>query len=97
MRSDTEILIKKMEAAYAQVEDYRAKIKVRTYRKDGSIKTKKFVYTFQKPRWVRLDFKSPHVGMTLVYPDQEGDVILHYYFFTIHLSPNNPLLRSSPG
>ena len=94
--SDTEIFLKKMEAAYAGVNDYQADLEIRTYLKDGSFETKKFLYTFKKPNWMRLDFQSPHAGMTLVYPDKDGKVGVHY-FFTLHLSPDSPLLRGASG
>jgi outer membrane lipoprotein-sorting protein len=94
--SDTENLLKMMETAYAKVTDYQADVEVRTYRPDGSFKTKKFLYTFKKPKRIRLDFQSPYSGMTLVYPDKNGNVILRY-FFTIDLSPDNRLLQSSSG
>jgi len=94
--SDTEIFLKKMEAAYAGVNDYQADVEVRTYQKDGSFETKRFLHTFKKPKWMRLDFQSPHAGMTLVYPDKDGKVVLHY-FFTLHLAPDSPLLRGASG
>ena len=34
--------------------------------------------------------------MTLVYPDKDGKVVLHY-FFTLHLAPDSPLLRGASG
>ena len=94
--SETEILLKRMEAAYAKVNDYQTDTEVRTYRRDGSFETQKFLYTFKRPKWVRLDFESPHSGMTLVYPDKNGDVVIRYSV-TFHLSPDNFLLRSPFG
>ena len=67
-------LLKKMESAYAQVTDYQAKMEVRTYSNDHSSKTEKFLYTFKKPKKIRLDIESPHPGMILVYPDHKGKV-----------------------
>jgi outer membrane lipoprotein-sorting protein len=94
--SDTEILLKKMETAYDEVNDYQANVEVRAYRRDGSFETEKFLYTFQKPKWIRLDFESPYSGMILVYPDKNGKVVLRR-FFTFHLAPDNPLLRVASG
>jgi outer membrane lipoprotein-sorting protein len=94
--SDTATLLKKMEAAHAQVNDYQASVEVKTYQRDGSFETMKFLYTFQKPGWIRLDFESPHEGLTLVYPDKNGEVVVRY-FFTIHLAPDNRFLQSSSG
>ncbi len=94
--SDTEILLKRMEAAYAEVNDYQTNVEIRTYRKDGSFEIEKFLYTFKKPKWIRLDFESPYSGMILVYPDKNGKVVVRL-FFTFHLAPDNPLLRVASG
>jgi outer membrane lipoprotein-sorting protein len=94
--ADTETLVKKMEAAYALVNDYRANVEVRTYRKDGSFEAKKFSYTFKRPKWVRLDFESPYPGMIVVYPDRNGKVEVHRYF-TLHLARDNLLLEIASG
>jgi outer membrane lipoprotein-sorting protein len=94
--SDPGFLVKKMESAYAQVNDYQANLEVRTYREDGSFETKKFLYTFKKPKWIRLDFESPYSGMILIYPDPDGNAVVRY-FFTLHLSPDNPFLQAASG
>ena len=93
---DAGALLQKMEEAYAGVKDYQANMEIRAYRKDGSYKTKRFLYTFQKPNRIRLDFESPYAGMIVVYPDREGKVVLRW-FFTIHLAPDNSLLQDSSG
>jgi len=93
---DAGTLLKKMEGAYAGVKDYQANMEIRTYRKDGSYKTKRFLYTFQKPNRIRLDFESPYAGMIVIYPDREGKVVLRW-FFTIHLTPDNSFLEDSSG
>lgn len=94
--TDSQILLKKMEAAYAGVDDYQADMEIRTYQRDGSFETKKFLYTFKKPKWVRLDFESPYSGMTVVYPDKNGKAVLRR-FFTFHLAPDSPFLQVSSG
>ncbi len=93
---DAGTLLKKMEETYAGVKDYQANMEIRTYRKDGSYKAKRFLYTFQKPNRIRLEFESPYAGMIAVYPDREGKVALRW-FFTIHLAPDNSLLQESSG
>ena len=99
--SDTESLLKNMEGAYEQVTDYQTTIEVKTYRRGGSFANQKFLYTFKKPDRIRLDFETPHRGMVLVYPDQNGKAVLRPpglgRFFTLHLAPDNSLLRSSSG
>ena len=94
--TDTEALLRKMEEAYASVNDYHAHMEIKTYKKDGSFQTKKFLYTFKKPKKIRLDFESPYAGMIVIYPDQDGKVVLRR-FFTFHLAPDNFFLRDSSG
>lgn len=93
---DPEALVKKMEASYAQVNDYQANVEVRTQLKDGSVETKKFMYSYKKPKWIRLDFESPHHGMALVYPDKNGKVLVHRVI-NLHLDLDSPLLQIQSG
>jgi outer membrane lipoprotein-sorting protein len=96
-----ETLLSKMEAAYAQVSDYRTKVAVRNYDRDGSFETEKFLYTFKKPNWIRLDFESPHAGMILVYPDKNGKVTVRpsglARLLKLHLAPDSRVLKGSSG
>lgn len=94
-------LLAKIEKAYASVSDYRTNVEVRTYGGDGSSETDRFLYTFKKPRSIRLDFESPHQGMVIIYPDKNGKAEIRpsgfAHFLTLHLAPDNPLLRVSSG
>ena len=98
---DTDTLLKKMESAYDNVNDYRASMEVRTLKRDGSTETERFFYTFKKPKWIRLDFESPHAGMILVYPDKNGKVAVRpaglAHFLKFHLEPDSRLLKGSSG
>jgi outer membrane lipoprotein-sorting protein len=98
---ETWTILKRMEDAYALVKDYRAKMEVRTYRENGSFETDRFVYTFKKPKSIRLDFETPHPGMVLIYPDKDGKAVIRpsglAHFLKLHLAPDNPLLRVSAG
>lgn len=98
---DTNTLLRKMDAAYAQVENYQTHVEVKNYKRDGSFETQKFSYTFKKPKWIRLDFESPYSGMVMVYPDKNGKVTVRpsgmAHFFKLHLSPESPLLRTFSG
>ena len=95
------VIFEKMEKAYAAVNDYRAEVEVRTYGKDGSSETERFLYTFRKPGSIRLDFESPHGGMILIYPDKKGKVAVRppgiAHFMKLHLAPGNPLITVSSG
>ena len=94
-------LLDRVEKAYAALTDYRAQVEVRTYGTDGSFETERFLYTFKKPKWIRLDFEAPHTGMVLVYPDKDGKAAVRFpgfaRFVKLHLAPDNPLIRVSAG
>jgi outer membrane lipoprotein-sorting protein len=74
---------------------------VRTFKSDGSSETEKFLYSFKRPKWIRIDFESPHAGMILVYPDKNGKVAVQpaglAHFLKLHLAPDNRLLKGSSG
>jgi outer membrane lipoprotein-sorting protein len=98
---DAESLLKKMETAYANVNSYRTRVEVRTFESGGSSEIEKFLYNFKKPKWIRIDFESPHPGMILVYPDKNGKVEVQpaglAHFLKLHLAPGNRLLKGSSG
>jgi outer membrane lipoprotein-sorting protein len=94
-------IIGKMEAAYARVEQYRTETEVRDYRAGQVVETARFVYTFRKPDHIRIDFLSPHRGMTLVYPDEQGRAVVKpggwLGFLKLRLAPDSARLRSPSG
>jgi hypothetical protein len=98
---DVETVLKKMEAAYDEVKDYQTDVEVRIYKKDGAFKTERSLYTFKKPKSIRLDFLSSHPRMTLVYPDRNGKVLLRLPgllpVFTFHLMLDDPRLETPSG
>jgi outer membrane lipoprotein-sorting protein len=98
---DTDSLLERMESAYARVKDYQTNVEVRTYKTEGSFETQKFLYIFKKPKWIRLDFESPHSGMVLIYPDKNGKVGVQppgvAHIFKFHLSSGNPLIMGAFG
>jgi outer membrane lipoprotein-sorting protein len=100
--SDSADLIAKMEAAYARVEDYRTRLVITGFGKDHSfVKRQTLLYTFKKPDKFRLDFESPHRGMVVAYPDNDGKVSIRPMgwgpFFAFHVKPESSLLEISPG
>jgi outer membrane lipoprotein-sorting protein len=100
MPLDAETLLQKIVASYAGIKDYQAGVEDRTYHRDGSFKTKKFLYTFKKPGFIRLDFITPYSGMVLVYPDKNGEVAIRpagFPFLKFHLALDNPFLRVASG
>jgi outer membrane lipoprotein-sorting protein len=73
---EVETVLKKMEAAYDEVKDYQTDAEVKIYKKDGSFRTKRSLYTVKKPTWIRLDLVSSHPRMIVVYPDRNGKVLM---------------------
>jgi outer membrane lipoprotein-sorting protein len=100
-QSDTETLLSRMKAAYEEVKDYQARLEISSRRRDGSFTTKRVLYTFKKPHWIRLDFESPYRGMVLRYPDHKGKVVVRpsgwARLWKLRLSPNHFFLKVSPG
>jgi outer membrane lipoprotein-sorting protein len=98
---DAESLLKKVQTVYAGVNDYRTNVEVKTFRSDGSSGTEKFLYTFKKPKYIRIDLETPHAGMILVYPDNNGRVAVQpsglAHLFKLHLAPESSLLGGSSG
>ena len=98
---EIEPLLEKMEEAYAGVQDYQANMEIRNYKPDGSFETERFIYTFEKPKRIRLDFESPHAGMVLVYPDPNGKVHVRpggwARHFPFSLSPDSSFLGTPSG
>ena len=94
-------LLNKMKSAYAEVIDYQAAMEVKTYGNDNALETETFLYTFKKPKKIRLDLKSPHHGMVLVYPDRKGKVGVRpsgwASFIKLSLSPDSFLLKTPSG
>lgn len=94
-------IIGRMEAAYARVEQYQTETEVRDYRRGKVAETTRFVYTFRKPDHIRIDFLSPHRGMTLVYPDEQGRAVVKpggwLGFLKLRLAPDSARLRSPSG
>jgi len=101
MAFDGEPIVKKMEAAFERLKDYQTNVEVRTYGSDGSFQTEKFLYTFKKPKRIRLDLQSPHSGMILIYPGKKGKVTVQPsglpHLFALNLGPDNRLLVQSSG
>jgi outer membrane lipoprotein-sorting protein len=98
---DASSILKRMESAYVQVKDYQTNVEVKTYGGGESFATEKFLYTFKKPKRIRLDFESPHSGMVLVYPDESGKVSVRpggvAHILRFHLSSEDPLIRGASG
>ena len=57
-------------------------------------------FSYKKPGFVRMDFVQPHEGAVLIYSPLTNDVRLWPFgegFFSLTLSPENPLVQSPTG
>ncbi len=94
-------IVARMTSAYAQLEQYQSETVVNVYREGKVVETQHFLYTFKKPDHMRIDMRSPHPGMVLVFPDKNGKVLVKpggwTGFLKFHLSPDNALLKNSAG
>lgn len=99
--SQTEALLKKMEAAYAAIEDYQTLVEVLSFEEQDRPEREEFLYSFKKPNHIRMDFLTPHRGMIVVYPDPKGKVVIRRgglgRHFPLRLSPQSFLLRNAAG
>lgn len=95
------MLVRRMAGAYARVHDYQMMVEVRSRARNGAWETKKFKYIFKKPNHIRLDFKIPYPGMIMVFPDQDGKVVVRPYrwapAFVFRLSPDSYFLTDPSG
>jgi outer membrane lipoprotein-sorting protein len=98
---DLRHLIERMDTAYAQVNDYQTKVHVEARSTDGTYETETFLYSFEKPDRIRVDFESPHSGLVLVYPDKNDKALVRPFrwapFFKLRLDPNSSLLDTPSG
>ncbi len=91
----------KMEAAFKEVKDYTCDIE-QIFFKDGvEDQRHHFTFYFKKKKRIRVDFSSPHSGMTVLYQgnDEEVTVIpLRFLpFLRFHYSIDNPKVRTPAG
>jgi outer membrane lipoprotein-sorting protein len=96
-----ETIIQKMEAVYATVMDYQSTVEVTSAGQEGSLTREKFLYTFRKPKQIRIDFEVPHPGTVVIYSNKDGKVRVRPWgakgIFELHLDPDSFLLRLRSG
>jgi outer membrane lipoprotein-sorting protein len=100
--SDSEQLLAKMEASYDEVQDYHTRLVITGFGRDDSFRSRQeLIYRFKKPNKVRIDFITPHSGMTILYPASEGKVLVQpsgwASLFALNLDVSHSLLEISPG
>jgi outer membrane lipoprotein-sorting protein len=98
---DLQTLLLQMEAAYSQVNDYQSDVEITYFGGRNGYAIERFLYTFKKPNMMRIDLQIPHSGTVLVYPDENGKVVVWRpgltQFIHLHLSPNSRLLQDGTG
>ena len=96
-----ETILQKMTAIYATVTDYQSTVEVTSAGQDGSLARERFLYTFRKPKQIRIDFEVPDPGMVLIYSNKDGKVRVRPWgakgIFEFHLDPDSFLLHLSSG
>jgi outer membrane lipoprotein-sorting protein len=100
--ADSEQLIARMETAYRNIQDYQTRLMITGFGKDDAFQSRQeLVYRFKKPNKIRIDFVSPHSGMTILYPTSDGKVLLQpsgwASVLTLRLDSRSSLLEISPG
>jgi len=98
--ADGQAVLKRMESAYAAVKDYRVLVQVVLAGENAGRRTEEFVYTFKKPRQVRMDYQMPQPGTIVIFPDEEGKVLVRpwgWRFLDLHLAPDSLLLTDPSG
>jgi len=98
--ADAQAFLRRMESAYEAVRDYRASVQVILVAENGARRTEEFIYTFKKPRQFRIDFQVPQPGTILIFPDEEGKVLVRPWglrFLDLHLAPDSVFLSNPSG
>ncbi len=98
--ADGQAVLKRMESAYAAVKDYRVLVRVVLAGENAGRRTEEFIYTFKKPRQVRIDYQMPQPGTIVIFPDAEGKVLVRpwgWRLLDLHLAPDSLLLTDPSG
>jgi outer membrane lipoprotein-sorting protein len=94
-------IVDQMRSSYARLSDYQMLVDSSEYRGEGVAEETRLLYRYKKPGKIRIDFIHPRNGWTLVYPSEEGRVLLRpsgvLGFLKLSLSPDNSLLTVWPG
>ncbi len=99
---DPQTVLRRMEASYGNTLDYRAHLVISGFGGDPSFRTPhKVRYVFKKPNRIRIDFEHPHPGMTIVYPDALGRVVVRpirgLSSLLFHFRADSAMVEISPG
>jgi outer membrane lipoprotein-sorting protein len=94
-------VIKKMEAAFQEIDDYTCVVEQIFYQ--GGIENQRYLfkYYFKKKKMIRVDFSYPYPTLSLFYNGGDSEVtalpLRSISFFKFHLSIDNPRIRTTAG
>ena len=98
--ADPQVLLKRVQSAYEAVKDYRVMVQVVIAAENAGWRKEEFIYTFKKPRQIRIDFQIPQSGTILIFPDEQGKALVRpwgWRFLDLHLAPDSLLLANPSG
>ncbi|MGE4542498.1 MAG: outer membrane lipoprotein carrier protein LolA [Pedobacter sp.] len=98
---DANAILERLKTAYAGIGAYQIEVETSEYQKSRLVATRRFRFSFQKPGRLRIDMHTPHPGMRLVYPDENGKVWVRFggwmEFVHLRLAPDNALFATRSG
>ncbi len=94
-------VLERLNTAYAGIGAYQTEVETSEYQQGRLVATRRFRFSFQKPGRLRIDMHTPHPGMRLVYPDENGKVWVRFGgwmgFMHLRLAPDNALFATRSG
>ena len=95
-----EALLMRMTSAYETVKDYRVLVRVVLDPEDAGRRIEEFIYTFKRPGKIHMEFRMPQPGTVVVFPDEEGQVLVRpwgWRSLDFHLAPDSVFLSTPSG
>jgi outer membrane lipoprotein-sorting protein len=94
-------VVKKMEAAFQEVEDYTCEVEQVFYQGGIEDQRYRFKYYFKKRKRIRVDFYHPYPTLSFFYNGGEEEVTVlplrSFSLLRFHLSVNNPKIQTLAG
>jgi len=94
-------VVQNMEAAFKRLEDYSCEVEQIFYQNGSENQRYRFKFYFKKEKQIRVDFSSPHPGLTILYKDDDTEATViplrSLSVLKFRLSVDNPLLKTLAG
>jgi outer membrane lipoprotein-sorting protein len=91
----------KMEAAFKEVKDYTCDIEQIFFKNGVEDERRHFTFYFKREKKIRVDFSSPHSGMTVLYQGNAEELTViplrFLPFIRLHYSIDDPKVRTPAG